>query len=199
MSVPVGSSSTTPDEGGECWCTHPSHVGPCRVMVDLGTLSARLCLCGGPAPLGPRVVVGHPNEADDEGRDWTGIAAVKAEEHQPDLKRGGCTCGFCAFSTEHAVVMVARDLRRLADAEQSELRTELREVEQANRTNVTWQMAESKRANAAEGRLAAIQALPLVDDMQWAHLSSRDAANRMAGYNEAILYAQASAGGVVDG
>jgi hypothetical protein len=37
---------------------------------------------------------------------WAGIAAAK---HRPDEKRGGCECGFCAWSVEHVAIMSVRD------------------------------------------------------------------------------------------
>lgn len=32
-------------------------------------------------------------------------ALVHARDHQPDRERGGCTCGFCAWSVDHVVTM----------------------------------------------------------------------------------------------
>lgn len=37
-----------------------------------------------------------------------GLAKAEAERHLPDMERGGCTCGFCAYSIEHVVVMSVR-------------------------------------------------------------------------------------------
>lgn len=45
-----------------------------------------------------------------EARDHViAVAQVEAENHQPDDKRGGCTCGFCAWSVEHVLVMSLRE------------------------------------------------------------------------------------------
>lgn len=35
-----------------------------------------------------------------------------AERHEPDSTRGGCTCGFCAWSVEHVVRMAWREVTR---------------------------------------------------------------------------------------
>jgi hypothetical protein len=32
-----------------------------------------------------------------------------ADRHRPDEKRGGCVCGFCAWSPEHVAIMAYRD------------------------------------------------------------------------------------------
>lgn len=37
------------------------------------------------------------------------LAQVEAENHQPDDKRGGCSCGFCVWSVEHVLVMSMRE------------------------------------------------------------------------------------------
>jgi hypothetical protein len=37
-----------------------------------------------------------------------GHAKIEAEKHLPDMQNGGCTCGFCAYSIEHVVVMSLR-------------------------------------------------------------------------------------------
>lgn len=38
-----------------------------------------------------------------------GYIALFAEDHQHDLRRGGCTCGFCAWSPEHVAIMAYRE------------------------------------------------------------------------------------------
>lgn len=35
---------------------------------------------------------------------------IEAEDHQPDEKRGGCTCGFCAWSVDHVLIMAIREV-----------------------------------------------------------------------------------------
>ncbi len=37
-------------------------------------------------------------------------ALILADKHQPDRERGGCTCGFCAWSADHVLIMVLREL-----------------------------------------------------------------------------------------
>lgn len=44
-------------------------------------------------------------------RDLEGWALVEAEKHQPEP--GGCTCGFCAWSVEHVVIMSLRAVLQL--------------------------------------------------------------------------------------
>jgi hypothetical protein len=36
-------------------------------------------------------------------------AGIMAAKHKPDEKRGGCECGFCAWSVEHVAIMSVRD------------------------------------------------------------------------------------------
>lgn len=43
---------------------------------------------------------------------WTMLALREAESHQPDRERGGCTCGFCAWTGEHLALMVAGEIER---------------------------------------------------------------------------------------
>ena len=38
-----------------------------------------------------------------------GFACLEAEKHQEE-QHGGCTCGFCAWSVEHVVVMTVREV-----------------------------------------------------------------------------------------
>lgn len=47
--------------------------------------------------------------AEPQLRGLRGLVAMEAEKHQPDHERGGCTCGFCAWSAEHVVLMVLQD------------------------------------------------------------------------------------------
>lgn len=42
-------------------------------------------------------------------RELEGWISVKAERHRPDEQRGGCTCGFCAWSVEHVAIMAYRE------------------------------------------------------------------------------------------
>ncbi len=37
-------------------------------------------------------------------------ALIFAEKHEPDDERGGCTCGFCVWSSDHVLIMVLREL-----------------------------------------------------------------------------------------
>jgi len=38
-------------------------------------------------------------------RHLDGYIIGAAEKHREDTKRGGCTCGFCAWSPEHVAIM----------------------------------------------------------------------------------------------
>lgn len=38
-------------------------------------------------------------------RNLDGYIIGAAENHREDTKRGGCTCGFCAWSPEHVAIM----------------------------------------------------------------------------------------------
>jgi hypothetical protein len=36
-------------------------------------------------------------------------AQVAAEKHYPDRERGGCACGFCAYSVAHVLIESIRE------------------------------------------------------------------------------------------
>lgn len=38
-----------------------------------------------------------------------GRISLNAEAHRPDEVRGGCMCGFCAWSVEHVAIMAYRE------------------------------------------------------------------------------------------
>jgi hypothetical protein len=38
-----------------------------------------------------------------------GWVALKAEDHVEDRERGGCICGFCAWSPQHVAIMAYRE------------------------------------------------------------------------------------------
>jgi hypothetical protein len=38
-----------------------------------------------------------------------GWIAVKAHDHQPDVTRGGCMCGFAVWSGDHVAIMAYRE------------------------------------------------------------------------------------------
>lgn len=35
---------------------------------------------------------------------------IEAEDHQLEEQGGGCTCGFCAWSVEHVIIMAIREV-----------------------------------------------------------------------------------------
>lgn len=38
-----------------------------------------------------------------------GLVSLMAAKHLPDKDRGGCICGFCAWSVDHVAIMAYRD------------------------------------------------------------------------------------------
>lgn len=38
-----------------------------------------------------------------------GWISLKAENHQPDVIRGGCTCGFAVWSATHVAILAYRE------------------------------------------------------------------------------------------
>lgn len=49
------------------------------------------------------------NAGNDAAYPLEGWVGLMADKHRPDEQRGGCTCGFCAWSVEHVAVMAYRD------------------------------------------------------------------------------------------
>ncbi len=47
--------------------------------------------------------------SDYERDALVGFALVEAARHRKDRERGGCTCGFCAWSVEHVLIMSVRE------------------------------------------------------------------------------------------
>lgn len=63
--------------------------------------NSRRCACGAMEP-------GQRATARDARDHLIAVAQVEAENHREDRERGGCTCGFCAWSAEHVLVMSMR-------------------------------------------------------------------------------------------
>lgn len=55
----------------------------------------------------------QPNLVDQ----LSALAQGEAARHKPDEERGGCTCGFCAWSVEHVAIMSVREACRLLPLE----------------------------------------------------------------------------------